>query len=171
MASPIVVMGVSGSGKSTVGAALAQRLRVPFGDADDFHPQANIAKMTAGEALDDDDRHPWLEAIGEWLAARQAGGVMSCSALKRKYRDQLRRHCADVEFLHLAGSPEVIGRRQASRPGHFMPASLLASQFDTLEPLESDERGITIDVDQDIDSIVESYLELNRSADNRTRDR
>ena len=88
----------------------------------------------------------------------QAGGVMSCSALKRKYRDQLRRHCADVEFLHLAGSPEVIGRRQASRPGHFMPAALLASQFDTLEPLEPDERGIAIDVDQDIDSIIENYL-------------
>ena len=97
-------MGVSGSGKSTVGAALAQRLRVPFADADDFHPPANIAKMTAGEPLDDDDRFPWLEAIGEWLAEHcGTGGVMSCSALKRKYRDQLRRHCADVEFLHLAG--------------------------------------------------------------------
>lgn len=158
MPSPIVVMGVSGSGKSTVGAALAQRLRVPFGDADDFHPPANIAKMTAGQPLDDDDRHPWLEAIGEWLGAHAPGAVMSCSALKREYRDQLRRHCADVEFLHLAGSPEVIGRRQASRPGHFMPATLLASQFETLEPLESDERGITIDVDQDIDSIIENYL-------------
>ena len=156
--SPIVVMGVSGSGKSTVGAALAQRLRVPFADADDFHPPANIAKMTEGHPLDDDDRYPWLDAIGEWLAARPAGGVMSCSALKRKYRDQIRRHCADVEFLHLAGSREVIGRRQASRPGHFMPAALLDSQFDTLEPLESDERGTAIDVDQDIDAIVESYL-------------
>ena len=87
--SPLVVaMGVSGSGKSTVGAALAQRLRVPFADADDFHPPANIAKMTAGEALDDTDRYPWLEAIGEWLVAHQEhGGVMSCSALRRKYRD------------------------------------------------------------------------------------
>ncbi len=113
-------MGVSGSGKSTVGAALAQRLRVPFADADDFHPPANIAKMTAGEALNDDDRFPWLEAIGEWLAERcGTGGVMSCSALKRKYRDQLRRHCPDVEFLHLSGTPEVIGKRQASRPGTF----------------------------------------------------
>jgi gluconokinase len=159
MASPIVVMGVSGSGKSTVGAALAQRLRVPFADADDFHPPANIAKMTAGEPLDDDDRYPWLEAIGEWLAQRcEHGGVMSCSALKRKYRDQLRRHCADAEFLHLAGTLEVISKRQASRPGHFMPASLLESQFQTLEPLESDEGGITIDVDQNIDSIVETYV-------------
>jgi gluconokinase len=163
MASPIVVMGVSGSGKSTVGAALAQRLRVPFADADDFHPPANIAKMTAGQPLDDDDRYPWLEAIGQWLAERcdDGGGVMSCSALKRKYRDQLRRHCAGVEFLHLSGAPDVISKRQASRPGHFMPASLLASQFATLEPLESDERGIAIDVDQNIDSIVDNYVALS----------
>jgi gluconokinase len=152
-------MGVSGSGKSTVGAAVAQRLRVPFADADDFHPPANIAKMTAGEPLNDDDRRPWLETIGDWLAERcGSGGVMSCSALKRIYRDQLRQHCPDVEFLHLVGTPEVIGRRQASRPGHFMPPSLLKSQFDTLEPLESDERGVDVDVDQDIDAIVETYL-------------
>jgi len=159
MASPIVAMGVSGSGKSTVGAALAQRLRVPFADADDFHPPANIAKMTAGEPLNDDDRYPWLESIGEWLAERcDSGGVMSCSALKRKYRDQLRHHCPDVEFLHLSGTPEVIAKRQASRAGHFMPASLLASQFDTLEPLTEDERGNIIDVDQSIDSIVDIYV-------------
>jgi gluconokinase len=164
MGSPIVVMGVSGSGKSTVGAALAQRLRVPFADADDFHPQANIAKMSAGEALNDEDRYPWLDAIGEWLDGRCAdGGVMSCSALKRKYRDQLRRGCSEVLFLHLTGTPEVIGRRQASRPGHFMPASLLASQFETLEPLEPDEHGVVIDVDQDIDAIVETYLSLTAS--------
>jgi gluconokinase len=158
MASPIVVMGVSGSGKSTVGAALAQRLRVPFADGDDLHPPANVAKMTAGQPLDDDDRYPWLEAIGQWLADHLDGGVISCSALKRKYRDQLRRHCADVEFFHLSGSPEVIGKRQASRPGHFMPASLLQSQFATLEPLAPDERGIAIDVDQNIDSIVDAYV-------------
>jgi gluconokinase len=156
----LVVMGVSGSGKSTVGAALAQRLRVPFADADDFHPPANIAKMSAGQALDDVDREPWLEAIGEWLhAAQAAGGVMSCSALKRKYRDQLRHHAPGVEFVHLEGSPEVIARRQASRPGHFMPASLLASQFATLEPLEPDERGVVVDVDQSIDAIVQQYVD------------
>jgi gluconokinase len=155
---PIVVMGVSGSGKSTVGAALAQRLRVPFADADDFHPAANIEKMTAGHALDDADRRPWLDSIGQWLAAHPDGGVMSCSALKLAYRDQLREHCPRVEFLHLVGTPEVIGRRQASRPGHFMPASLLASQFETLEPLLADEHGVDVDVDQDIDSIVENYL-------------
>jgi gluconokinase len=154
---PLVVMGVSGSGKSTVGAALSQRLRVPFADADDFHPQANIDKMTAGHALDDNDRRPWLEAIGIWLAEHPRGGVMSCSALKRKYRDQLRHH-ADVAFLLLHGSPEVIRKRQASRPGHFMPASLLNSQFATLEQLAPDEHGVTIDVDQSVDAIVEQYL-------------
>ena len=159
MPSPIVVMGVSGSGKSTVGAALAQRLRVPFADADDFHPPENIAKMTAGHALDDDDRYPWLEAIGEWLGERcSSGGVMSCSALKHRYRDQLRSHCPSVRFLHLSGTPDVIGTRQASRPGHFMPASLLASQFATLEPLTADEAGETIDVSQSIDSIVDEYV-------------
>ncbi|WP_304118049.1 gluconokinase [Mycolicibacterium bacteremicum] len=159
MTAPIVVMGVSGSGKSTVGAALAQRLRVPFADADDFHPPANIAKMTAGEALDDDDRRPWLEAIGEWLGERcSSGGVMSCSALKHRYRDQLRSHCPSVRFLHLSGTPDVIGTRQASRPGHFMPASLLTSQFATLEPLTADEAGETIDVSQSIDSIVDEYV-------------
>ena len=159
MASSIVVMGVSGSGKSTVGAALAQRLGVPFADADDFHPPANIAKMEAGTPLNDDDRYPWLEAIGGWLADHcGTGGVMSCSALKRKYRDQLRKHCPQTEFVHLSGSPEVIAARQASRPGHFMPASLMASQFATLQPLEPDERGVTLDVSHDIDSIVESYL-------------
>ena len=158
MAVPIVVMGVSGSGKSTVGAALAQRLRVPFADADDFHPAANIAKMSAGHALDDDDRYPWLERIGQWLADHADGGVMSCSALKRSYRDQLRRHAPQTQFLHLYGTPEVIGRRQASRPGHFMPASLLQSQFDTLEPLDPDEGGLVIDVDQDVDSIVDDYV-------------
>jgi gluconokinase len=169
MASPIVVMGISGSGKSTVGAALAQRLRVPFADADDFHPAANIAKMTAGHPLDDDDRHPWLESIGQWLALHADGGVMSCSALKRKYRDQLRRHCADIEFLHLSGSAETIGKRQASRPGHFMPAALLASQIQTLEPLEADEHGVVLDVDQNIDSIVDSFVASTGRPDQERR--
>jgi gluconokinase len=158
-----VVMGVSGSGKSTVGAALAQRLRVPFADADDFHPPANIAKMTAGEALDDHDRGPWLEALGEWLAAHPGGAVMSCSALKRSYRDTLRHHAPGVVFLHLEGGREVISRRQASRPGHFMPASLLTSQFATLEPLQPDEHGVVIDVDQSVDAIVEEYVRTARN--------
>lgn len=155
---PIVVMGVSGSGKSTVGRALAQRVMVPFADADEFHSEGNVAKMAAGKPLDDKDRYPWLEAIGEWLARHDDGGVMSCSALKRKYRDQLRAHCPGVEFLHLSGSPELIARRQAGRSGHFMPSSLLKSQFDTLEPLGPDERGIVIDVDEPAEAIVERFL-------------
>jgi gluconokinase len=152
-------MGVSGSGKSTVGAALARRLGVPFADADDFHPAANIAKMAAGTPLTDADRYPWLEAVGKWLEDHQDGGVMSCSALKRTYRDRLRSHCPQLEFLHLTGSPELIARRQAGRPGHFMPSALLKSQFDTLEPLAPDERGIALDVGQGVESIVEKFLE------------
>ncbi|SDE01518.1 gluconokinase [Nocardioides lianchengensis] len=151
-------MGVSGSGKSTVGAAIAQRLRVPFADADDLHPEANIAKMSRGEPLDDHDRYPWLETVGGWLAEHAEGGVMSCSALKRKYRDQLRHHAPGVEFVLLTGSREVIERRQAARPGHFMPASLLTSQLATLEPLEPDEGGVVLDVAQGVDEIVEGYV-------------
>lgn len=147
-------MGVSGSGKSTVGAALARRLGVPFADADDFHPQANVAKMAAGEPLTDDDRFPWLDAVGRWLARAADGGVTSCSALKRSYRDQLRSRCPRIEFVHLTGSPELIARRQADRPGHFMPPTLLQSQSDALQPLEPDERGMTIDVAQSVDAIV-----------------
>ena len=156
--SPIVVIGVSGSGKSTVGAALAQRLRVPFVDADTLHPAANIAKMTAGEPLDDDDRHPWLEKVGEWLADHGTGGVASCSALKRKYRDVLRAHCPRAEFLHLRGSPELISARLAARSGHFMPAALLPSQFDALEPLGADEHGVTVDAGQDVNVIIDTFL-------------
>jgi gluconokinase len=150
-------MGVSGSGKSTVGAALAARLEIPFGDADAFHPAANIAKMSAGTPLDDDDRYPWLAAVGQWLADH-GSGVMSCSALKRRYRDQLRSHRPTIEFLHLTGSPELINRRQAERTGHFMPSSLVNSQFNALEPLDSDERGLAIDVGQSIDTIVETFV-------------
>ena len=153
-------MGVSGSGKSTAGAALAQRLRVPFGDADDFHPPENIAKMSAGEALDDDDRRPWLHAIGEWLETHEGGGVVTCSALKRGYRDLLRQHSAETVFVHLHGTREVIQRRQSSRPGHFMPASLLDSQFATLEQLGPTEDGLVIDVQQSVDDIVQEYVDL-----------
>ena len=157
---PIVVMGVSGSGKSTVGSALAQRLRVPFVDADDLHPSANIAKMTAGEALDDDDRYPWLEEVGRWLAAHRDGGVVACSALKRKYRDQLRSHCPGVEFLYLSGSPDLIGRRLAARTGHFMPGALLQSQFDALEPPGPDERRVVVNLSavQDSQDVIDAFL-------------
>jgi gluconokinase len=156
--SPIVVMGVAGSGKSTVGAALARRLGVPFVDADTLHPPANIDKMTAGEPLDDDDRQPWLDKVGEWLAGHGTGGVASCSALKRKYRDQLRAHCPRVEFLHLSGSPALIGGRLAARFGHFMPAVLLRSQFAALQPLGADEPGLTVDVGGDVDAIIDTFL-------------
>ncbi|KZS69469.1 gluconokinase [Mycobacterium pseudokansasii] len=158
MRCPIVVMGVSGSGKSTVGAAFAQRLGVAFLDADTLHPPANIAKMAAGQPLDDQDRYPWLRRVGEWLAAHRDGGVTSCSALKRSYRDQLRAHCPELEFLHLSGSADVIARRLANRAAHFMPVELLRSQLDTLEPLGGDESGVVVDVHQDVDAIVDNFL-------------
>lgn len=156
----VVVMGVSGSGKSVVGAALAQRLQVDFADADDFHSDANLAKMASGHPLDDGDRYLWLESVGEWLAAHaRSGGVMSCSALKRTYRDHIRRHDPRVEMLHLNGSRELIAQRQADRPGHFMPTTLLDSQFATLEPLDADEAGMTIDVEQSVNAIVQQYVD------------
>jgi gluconokinase len=155
---PIVVMGVSGSGKSTVGSALARRLRVTFVDADTLHPPTNIAKMAAGEPLDDDDRYPWLEKVGRWLADHRGGGVVACSALKRKYRDQLRAHSPWVEFLHLRGSLELIGSRLAARSGHFMPAALLRSQFDALEPLGADERRVVIDLTDDLQNVGGVHL-------------
>lgn len=151
-------MGVSGSGKSTVAAALARRLGVPYGDADDLHPPANIAKMAAGHPLDDDDRGPWLELAGRWLADHPGGAVLACSALRRSYRDLLRRHCADLRFVHLAGAPEVIARRLADRGGHFMPRALLHSQFDTLESLQPDEVGITLDVKTPVEQLVGQCL-------------
>lgn len=155
---PIVVMGVSGSGKSTIGVALAEHLAMPYADADDFHPQANIDKMSKGHPLDDNDRMPWLAAIGEWLATRTDGGVVSCSALKRKYRDQLRASCPGVEFVHLHGERSVIAQRQGERTGHFMPSSLLDSQFETLEHLAEDEAGVVVDVDQSIEKIVRAAV-------------
>jgi gluconokinase len=151
----VTVMGVTGSGKTTVGAALAQRLQVPFADADDFHPAANVEKMSAGIALDDDDRLPWLRTVGAWLADHATtGAVIGCSALKRWYRDLLREAAPGLFFVHLAGTPEVIARRVAGRPGHFMPASLVKSQFATLEPLGPDERGLTLDLDLPVDELV-----------------
>jgi len=155
----VVAAGVSGSGKSSVGLALAERLGVPYEDGDDLHPDANVAKMRRGEPLDDEDRRPWLDAIGRWLAERDDGGVIACSALRRTYRDQLRTHAPDVDILLLHGDEELIRERQASRSDHFMPVSLLHSQFATLEPLDPDERGLTIDVEQGIDSIVQEYVD------------
>lgn len=160
----LVVMGVSGSGKTTFGVTLGQRLRVPFADADDFHGPANIAKMSAGIPLDDTDRLPWLRAIGAWLAGHaQSGGVVGCSALKRAYRDLLRECAPSVGFVHLHGEREVVRRRVASRPGHFMPASLVDSQYRTLEPLEPDERGVVLDLDASPDDLANAYLAMTHS--------
>lgn len=142
----LLLMGVSGSGKSTVGALLAEGLGVPFADADSFHPPANVAKMARGEALSDADREPWLDALGRWLAAQADGGVIGCSALKRSYRDRLRALAPELRILHLAGAPNLIASRQAGRPNHFMPASLMASQFATLEAPDDDERPIILDI-------------------------
>ncbi|RLL70595.1 gluconokinase [Streptomyces sp. Z26] len=146
----VVVMGVSGTGKSTVGELVAEALGVPYAEADAFHPEANIAKMSAGTPLDDADRAPWLDAIGAWAADRTArglGGVVSCSALKRRYRDRLRAADPALFFLHLDGSRELVAERLAGRRGHFMPRALLDSQFADLEPLEPDERGAALTID------------------------
>jgi gluconokinase len=163
-ASPlVVVMGVSGSGKTTVGAALAHRLGVPFADADDLHPEANIAKMSAGIPLDDIDRRPWLEAVAQWLADHQdAGGVASCSTLRRAYRDILTRAAPTTVFLHLHGDREVLAARVAARTAHFMPAALIDSQLATLEPLEPDERGVVLDVTESVDDLVDQSVTLLR---------
>ena len=154
---PMVVMGVSGSGKSTVGALLAERLGMPFVDADDLHPAANRARMAAGIALDDADRRPWLDAVGARLAG-SVPPVVACSALRRAYRDRLRTAAPDVVFVHLAGDPAVIAGRIAQRRHPFMPASLLDSQLAALEPLEPDERGFAVGVDGTAGAIADGIV-------------
>jgi gluconokinase len=155
----VVVMGVSGSGKSTVGAALAEAWQVDFADGDEFHPPDNVARMAAGIPLTDEDRRPWLAAIGEWLwQHRDQGAVAACSALRRSYRDTLRASAPDVWFLHLVVDPDVIGNRMAHRQHHFMPASLLPSQLETLEPLEADERAVVVDAGQPPDVVVQTFI-------------
>ncbi|MER6347505.1 gluconokinase [Streptomyces sp. NPDC001595] len=143
----VVVMGVAGTGKTTIGPLLAARLGVPYAEGDDFHPPANIAKMSAGTPLTDEDRLPWLDAIGGWADGRAGlGGVVSCSALKRSYRDRLRAAAPGLVFVHLAGDRALIEDRMSHRQGHFMPTALLDSQFATLEPLQADEAGVRVDV-------------------------
>lgn len=154
----VVVMGVTGCGKTTVGASLARRLGMPFADADEFHSASNVAKMSAGIPLDDADRWPWLRAVGTWLAAQDGGGVVSCSALRRAYRDALRERAPDAFFVHLHGDRETVRRRVAGRAGHFMPASLVDSQFAALEPLAADEHGVVLDLDQPVTALVEAAL-------------
>ncbi|WP_199433884.1 gluconokinase [Qaidamihabitans albus] len=154
----IVVMGVSGSGKTTVGTALATALGVDYAEADEFHPRSNIEKMTTGTPLTDDDRLPWLHAIAAWIGAHaERGGVVTCSALKRRYRDTLRTG-GPAWFLHLWGGRELIARRMTTRSGHFMPVSLLDSQLADLEPLGADEPGCTVDVAAPAGEIVAGLL-------------
>ncbi|MGW7539056.1 gluconokinase [Amycolatopsis sp. NPDC054798] len=158
----IVVMGVSGSGKTTVGEAVATALGVEYAEADTFHPKANIEKMTSGHPLTDADREPWLAAIALWIAEHQdSGGVVSSSALKRRYRDVLRGGW-DVWFLHLHGSRDLLAERMKTRSGHFMPVSLLDSQLADLEPLEPDEPGQTFDISRTPDDLVASALAAYR---------
>jgi gluconokinase len=157
----VVVMGVSGVGKSTVGTRLAEALGVPFVDGDDLHPPANRAKMAAGHPLDDDDRRPWLDAVEAWIdadAAACCGGVVACSALKRRYRDRLRRGGANVWFLHLDAPHDVVEARMLGRRNHAMPVSLLDSQESDLEPLQPDEDGMTVPATRRVDRIVNDVV-------------
>lgn len=150
-----VVMGVAGCGKSSVGEAVADALSATYLDGDDLHPAANIEKMARGTPLNDSDRWPWLDLIGSRLRDADTSLLIGCSALKRAYRDRIRAGAgAPVIFLHLAGSRAVIERRMAAREGHFMPTSLLQSQFDTLEELQADELGLAIDIDQPLEAVV-----------------
>ena len=144
-----VVMGVSGCGKSTIGAALAQALGVAFLEGDAFHPPGNVAKMSAGNPLDDSDRAGWLQALAAEIGSareRGAGLVLSCSALKRRYRDTLRQADPALRFVHLQGPASLIAERMARRTDHYMPPSLLESQLRDLEALQDDEAGITLDI-------------------------
>jgi gluconokinase len=160
----LVVMGVSGSGKSTVAALIAARTGWALAEGDDFHSASSIARMAAGYPLDDVVRAPWLAAVAAWLGQRAAKGqcaVVSCSALRRAYRDVLRGAGRDVRMVHLAGPYELVAQRLAARRGHFMPPDLLASQYATLEPLAPDEPGITLDLTlppaQLADAILNSF--------------
>lgn len=155
----VVVMGVSGSGKSTIGDMLAEKLDLPYYDGDDLHPQSNIDKMAEGTPLTDEDRWPWLKLVGEWLSERPDGGIIGCSALKRSYRDAIREASPGVVFVHVHGSEELLRERMDHRPGHFMPSSLLQSQFATLEPLAEDEKGKVFDVSGSPREIVDAAAE------------
>ena len=151
----VVVMGVSGSGKSTVGRMLARALDADFIDGDTLHSPENIAKMSAGIPLTDADRYPWLKTVGSTLAqADKRGCVIACSALRRSYRDLIRSEARETVFVELDGTKELLAARM-DRPGHFMPRSLLESQLDALEPLQHDEVGFRYDVTESPDSLVE----------------
>jgi carbohydrate kinase (thermoresistant glucokinase family) len=155
----VIVMGVSGCGKTTIGDLVARELGVRFLDGDSLHPVENVAKMAAGTPLTDEDRWPWLAIVGSELAAAGADGlVLACSALRRSYRDAIRAQAPDTVFLHLHGSKEVLGSRLEGRSGHFMPAALLDSQLATLEPLEDDERGVVVDIAAPVPAVLADAL-------------
>ncbi|MEV6795912.1 gluconokinase [Streptomyces sp. NPDC051320] len=162
----VVLMGVAGTGKTTIGPLLAEALGVPYAEGDDFHPPANIAKMSAGTPLQDADRRPWLDAIGQWAHSRAGrGGVVSSSALKRAYRDRLRAEAPGVVFVHLTGDRKLIEERMTERKGHFMPTALLDSQFATLQPLGDDEPGVAVDISGTPAEITERAVAALRRLD------
>jgi carbohydrate kinase (thermoresistant glucokinase family) len=157
----IIVMGVSGCGKSTLGQAIAERIGAEFIDGDDLHPVDNLAKMKAGQPLNDQDREPWLKVIGHKLADAADSGqglVIACSALKRKYRDQIRSISPTAFFVHPHGSRIVLLERLSKRTGHFMPVSLLDSQLADLELLEADEAGIQLSMGQSVTDQVQAVI-------------
>jgi gluconokinase len=154
-------MGVSGSGKSTVAAALVERLGWDFAEGDDLHPPENVAKMAAGHPLDDDDRWPWLRRLAAWIGEHEQAGrsdIVTCSALRRSYRDLLRDGHPSVWFAHVTVPPDVLRERLEKRTGHYMPASLLESQLATLEPLQDDEPGITVSGAAPPDEVADDVL-------------
>ncbi|HIW63865.1 MAG TPA: gluconokinase [Candidatus Stackebrandtia excrementipullorum] len=163
----IIVTGVSGSGKTTIGRLLAERLGWLFADADDFHPDSNVEKLTRQQPLTDADREPWLAALCHWLDEqheRERDVVLACSALKRRYRDRLRKDRPHTRFVYLHGARDVIARRLTHREGHFMRAHMLEGQISDLEPPQADEGVITVDVDATPDQIVDEILSKLESA-------
>ena len=163
----LVLMGVSGSGKSTTGARLSKLLGWPFRDADSFHPQANIDKMSQGLPLTDEDRQPWLAAIAQWIDERLAAGecgIVSCSALKRTYRRIIVGERAGVRLVYLKGNMELIGDRLSRRRNHFMPPALLRSQFDALEEPQGDERALSVPISLTPRRVVEAIMQELRLA-------
>ena len=164
----LIIMGVSGCGKSTVGRRLAERIGVPFLEGDELHPPSNVALMAAGTPLTDADRAGWLDAIAQRLSGlgRSGGLVVSCSALKRAYRDRLREATPDLQFVHLHGTRALLAARLRERQDHYMPPTLLDSQLDTLESPNSDEPALTLDITEPADQLVmqiEHHLQLNHA--------
>jgi gluconokinase len=154
----IVLMGVAGSGKSTVLKRMRERWGWQAAEADDFHAVSNVAKMSSGQPLNDRDRWPWLTALAAWIGAREAAGencVLTCSALRRAYRDFLREGHPSVRYVHLIAAPATLHARVEQRLGHYMPASLLGTQLETLEPLQPDEPGMVVSSERPLDQVID----------------